>query len=114
MSVALPHHSKSSDRKVVYLLPLTDYGCPDVAGTYIYLPPPTEPAYSICFQIQGTSSICRKGSLWVNIPAKGEKFDRSKYREYKWVSPSNPQTSPQHVPNGSLQAQARLQWHHGD
>ncbi|RYN20313.1 Glycogen debranching enzyme [Alternaria arborescens] len=83
MSVALPHHSKSSDRKVVYLLPLTDYGCPDVAGTYIYLPPPTDPAYSICFQIQGTSSICREGSLWVNIPAQGEKFKRSNYREYK-------------------------------
>ena len=83
MSVALPHHSKSSDRKVVYLLPLTDNGSPDVAGTYIYLPPPTEPAYSICFQIQGTSSICREGSLWVNIPAQGEKFKRSNYREYK-------------------------------
>ncbi|KAJ6193393.1 LOW QUALITY PROTEIN: glycogen debranching enzyme [Bipolaris maydis] len=83
MSVALPHHSKSSDQRVVYLLPLTDYGTPDVPGTYIYLPPPTNPAYSICFQIQGTSSICREGSLWVNIPAKGDKFKRSNYREYK-------------------------------
>jgi glycogen debranching enzyme len=67
----------------VYLLPLTDSGAPDVPGTYIYLPPPTEPAYCVRFQIQGTSSICRQGSLWVNIPAKGEKFERSQYREYK-------------------------------
>lgn len=83
MSVVLPHRSKSSGQRVVYLLPLTDQGSPDVPGTYIYLPPPTSPAYSICFQIQGTSSICREGSLWVNIPAKGDKFERSNYREYK-------------------------------
>ncbi|KAH7072927.1 glucanotransferase domain of glycogen debranching enzyme-domain-containing protein [Paraphoma chrysanthemicola] len=69
--------------QAVYLLPLTDAGAPDVPGSYIYLPPPTEPAYSVRFQIQGTSSICRYGSLWVNIPAKGEKFKRSQYREYK-------------------------------
>jgi glycogen debranching enzyme len=60
--------------QAVYLLPLTDAGAPDVPGSYIYLPPPSEPAYSVRFQIQGTSSICRQGSLWVNIPA-----DRSAY-----------------------------------
>jgi len=115
LATSAPSDSPSDPAaQTVYLLPLTDSGAPDVPGTYIYLPPPTEPAYSVRFQIQGTSSICRKGSLWVNIPAKGEKFDRSKYREYKWVSPSDPQTSPQHIPNGSSQAQARLQWHHGD
>lgn len=67
----------------VYLLPLTDAGAPDVPGTYIYLPPPTDPAYVVRFQIEGTSSICHHGSLWVNIPAKGEKFQRDYYREYK-------------------------------
>ncbi|KAJ4411109.1 bifunctional 4-alpha-glucanotransferase/amylo-alpha-1,6-glucosidase [Didymella pomorum] len=67
----------------VYLLPLTDAGAPDVPGSYIYLPPPCDPAYCVRFQIQGTSSICREGSLWVNIPAKGEKFSRGHYREYK-------------------------------
>jgi glycogen debranching enzyme len=87
---ALSDAPSDSASQTVYLLPLTDSGAPDVPGTYIYLPPPTEPAYSVRFQIQGTSSICRQGSLWVNIPAKGEKFDRSKYREYKWVSPSTP------------------------
>lgn len=66
-----------------YLLPLTDKGAPDVAGQYIYLPPPTDPSYLVCFQIEGTSSICRHGSLWVNVPAKGEKFTRDRYREYK-------------------------------
>ena len=69
--------------QTVYLLPLTDAGAPDVPGTYIYLPPPTEPAYCVRFQIEGTSSICREGSLWVNITAKGEKFQRTQYREYK-------------------------------
>jgi glycogen debranching enzyme len=56
---------------------------PKAATQDVYLPPPTEPAYCVRFQIQGTSSICRQGSLWVNIPAKGEKFERSQYREYK-------------------------------
>ncbi|KAF1360210.1 glycogen debranching enzyme [Lizonia empirigonia] len=69
--------------QAVYLLPLTDAGAPDVPGTYIYLPPPSEPAYSVRFQIQGTSSICREGSLWVNIPAKGDNFNRGHYREYQ-------------------------------
>jgi glycogen debranching enzyme len=67
----------------VYLLPLTDTGRPDVVGSYIYLPPPTNPAYCIRFSIMGTSSICREGSLWVNIPAKDQKFERSKFQEYK-------------------------------
>jgi len=67
----------------VYLLPLTDGGAPDVIGTYIYLPPPTEPAYFVRFAIEGTSSICRHGSLWVNIPEKGKEFNRHKFREFK-------------------------------
>ena len=71
--------------QAVYLLPLTDGGAPDVPGTYIYLPPPSDPAYVVRFAIEGTSSICRQGSLWVNIPAKGEDFNRKKYREYKCV-----------------------------
>lgn len=69
----------------VYLLPLTDGGAPDVPGTYIYLPPPTSPAYAIRFAIEGASSICREGSLWTNIPAEGEDFQRDRFREYKYV-----------------------------
>ncbi|KAF2141738.1 glycoside hydrolase family 133 protein [Aplosporella prunicola CBS 121167] len=69
--------------QTVYLLPLTDGGAPDVPGTYIYLPAPTDPAYIVRFAIEGTSSICREGSLWVNIPAKGETFQRDNFREYK-------------------------------
>lgn len=69
--------------RLVYLLPLTDAGAPDVPNQYIYLPAPTDPPYSLRFAIEGTSTICRQGSLWVNIPAPGEQFDRSKYREYK-------------------------------
>jgi glycogen debranching enzyme len=67
----------------VYLLPLTDGGAPDVPGTYINLPAPCDPAYVIRFVIEGTSSICREGSLWVNIPEKGQEFNRKKYREFK-------------------------------
>lgn len=80
MSASAP---ASSTRKTVYQLPLTDSGVPAVPGTYIYLPPPTDPAYVIRFQIEGTSSICRQGSLWVNIPVKGQKFKRNSYREFK-------------------------------
>jgi len=72
-----------TSQETVFLLPLTDSGAPNVPGTYIYLPPPTEPAYCVRFQIEGTSSICRQGSLWVNIPEKGKKFSRGHYREYK-------------------------------
>ncbi|KAK7534404.1 hypothetical protein IWX49DRAFT_602675 [Phyllosticta citricarpa] len=67
----------------VYYLPLTDGGAPDVPGGYIYMPPPTDKPYVIRFAIDGTSSICRFGSLWVNIPAKGEQFQRDRFREYK-------------------------------
>ncbi|KAK5558878.1 bifunctional 4-alpha-glucanotransferase/amylo-alpha-1,6-glucosidase [Exophiala xenobiotica] len=67
----------------VYLLPLDDSGAPDVPNHYVYLPAPTEPAYLLRFAIEGTSSICRQGSLWVNIPKPGERFDRSHFHEYK-------------------------------
>jgi glycogen debranching enzyme len=69
----------------LHLLPLKDDGSPDLPGAplYIYLPPPTKPSYSVRFQIEGTSSICREGSLWVNIPPKGEQFDRKKFYEHK-------------------------------
>ena len=69
--------------QAIYLLPLKDDGSPDVPGEYLYLPPPTSPAYKIRFVIEGTSSICREGSLWVNIPTNGKKFDRKTYNEYK-------------------------------
>lgn len=67
----------------VWLLQLTDDGAPDVPSGYIYMPPPTDPAYILRFEIEGTSSICRQGSLWVNIPASGEPFRRGQYRSYE-------------------------------
>ncbi|KAI4289061.1 MAG: hypothetical protein L6R35_001680 [Caloplaca aegaea] len=67
----------------VYHLPLDDAGHPDVPGGYIYLPPPTDPAYIVRFAIEGTSSVCREGSLWVNVPRQGEKFNRHAFHEYK-------------------------------
>lgn len=67
----------------VWLLQLTDDGAPDVPSGYIYLSPPTDPVYTLRFEIEGTSSICRQGSLWVNIPAPGECFRRNGYRRYE-------------------------------
>ena len=69
----------------VYLLPLTDGGAPDVPGEYIFLPPPSDPPYAIRFTIEGTSSICREGSLWVNVPPSGQRFQRDRFTEYKSV-----------------------------
>lgn len=69
----------------VYLLPLNDDGSPQVKGEYIYLAPRCGDPVTIRFAIEGTSSICRHGSLWVNIPEKGEKFQRDSFREIKYV-----------------------------
>ena len=72
----------------VYLIPLTDSGAPNIPGgyEYCYLPAPTDPPYIIRFEIEGTSSICREGSLWVNIPTIGKQFQRDRFREFKWVA----------------------------
>ena len=70
----------------VWLLQLTDDGAPDVPSGYIYLPPPTIPAYVLRFEIEGTSSVCRQGSLWVNIPAPGQAFHRDQYRKYEYAA----------------------------
>jgi len=71
--------------KEVYTLPLTDEGAPAVPSQYVYLPAPSNPPYHIRFEIEGASSICREGSLWVNIPIPGTHFRRDHYQEYKWV-----------------------------
>ncbi|KAK4196962.1 family 13 putative glycoside hydrolase [Triangularia verruculosa] len=73
----------------VYLLPLNDDGSPQVAGEYIYLAPKTNEPVTIRFAIEGTSSICRHGSLWVNIPEQGQEFRRDKFREFKLVPDFN-------------------------
>jgi len=69
----------------VYLLPLNDDGSPQVSGEYIYIAPKTRDPVTIRFTIEGTSSICRHGSLWVNIPEKGQQFQRHNFREFKCV-----------------------------
>jgi N-terminal domain from the human glycogen debranching enzyme len=77
-------NSTQSTRQV-YVLPLTDDGAPDVPGDYLYLPAPGNKPYTLRFAIDGTSSICRQGSLWVNFPEAGQEFDRYKFREFKLV-----------------------------
>lgn len=93
----------------IHLLPLTDQGAPDVPGEYLYLPPPTEPAYKIRIEIEGTSSICRQGSLWVNIPLPGEPFRRDRYREYKWVLQARKFALPS-LDTSLVQTSSGLQW----
>ncbi|KAK0731020.1 glucanotransferase domain of glycogen debranching enzyme-domain-containing protein [Lasiosphaeris hirsuta] len=73
----------------VYLLPLNDDGSPQVQGEYIYLAPKTRDPIAVRFAIEGTSSICSHGSLWVNIPEQGDQFRRDKFREFKLVPDFN-------------------------
>lgn len=70
----------------VYLLPLKDNGAPDVPGEYIYLAARSSEPITVRFTIEGTSSICRQGSLWVNIPDHGSEFHRDVFREFKYVT----------------------------
>jgi glycogen debranching enzyme len=67
----------------VYVLPLKDDGSPDVPGEYIYLTPQSDTPIIVRFAVEGTSSICRHGSLWVNIPDEGAEFQRDKFREFR-------------------------------
>ncbi|KAI1436687.1 glycoside hydrolase family 133 protein, partial [Xylaria sp. CBS 124048] len=78
----------------VYLLPLKDDGAPDIAGgyDYVYLSPATDDPITIRFVIDGTSSICQNGSLWVSIPSKGSEFYRDRFTEYKLVGGFNRNT----------------------
>ncbi|ORY60201.1 glycogen debranching enzyme [Pseudomassariella vexata] len=73
----------------VYILPLKDNGAPDVHGEYIYLASGSREPITIRFTIEGTSSICRQGSLWVNIPERGADFQRHSFREFKLVPDFN-------------------------
>ncbi|PGH34345.1 glycogen debranching enzyme [[Emmonsia] crescens] len=70
-------------KREVYLLPLTDKGGPNIPREFIYLPTPTDPPYTLRFVIEGSSPICRRGSLWVNIPKEGKRFERDVFTEYK-------------------------------
>ncbi|KJZ72119.1 hypothetical protein HIM_08492 [Hirsutella minnesotensis 3608] len=67
----------------VFLLPLNDDGSPRVPGEYVYLAPKSHDPIVLRFAIEGTSSICRHGSLWVNIPQEGADFRRDHFREFK-------------------------------
>lgn len=81
MTAMAPKLLKAS--KEVYLLPLLDNGAPDVPGGYIYLEPKSTAPIVVRFAIEGTSSICRHGSLMVNIPEPGKPFKRDVFREFK-------------------------------
>ncbi|RPA84891.1 hypothetical protein BJ508DRAFT_205664 [Ascobolus immersus RN42] len=74
ISTATPH--------TIHVLNLKDDGSPDIIGSYINLPPPLEP-YTLRFAIVGGASVCREGTLHVNIPKKGEEFDRQKFQKFE-------------------------------
>lgn len=64
----------------VYVLRINPDGTPDLTERYVNLPAPRHP-YILRFNIQGASSVTRNGKFWINIPLKGEDFDRKKFRE---------------------------------
>ncbi|KAA8897200.1 glucanotransferase domain of glycogen debranching enzyme-domain-containing protein [Sphaerosporella brunnea] len=70
----------AQDPPLVYLLHLNDAGAPDVGGDIINLPAPIKP-YTLRFAIQGASSICREGKLWINVPEEGQSFERENFRD---------------------------------
>ena len=76
---------QNPDSEIIYRLNIDDAGAPDVDGGYINLPAPESP-YTLRFSIQGTSSICREGNLWVNVPEGDEAFEREKFRAIPFVS----------------------------
>ncbi|KAJ5020339.1 glycoside hydrolase family 13 protein [Bipolaris maydis] len=78
-----PFNINLRDQRVVYLLPLTDYGHTR-RSRHVHLPAPRQPIPHTRFASNsGYQLNMSEGSLWVNIPAKGDKFKRSNYREYK-------------------------------
>ena len=76
------HPIPADTRKEVYLLRLTDLGAPDVQNEYIYLPCPRDPPFYVRFEIEGTSSICRQGTLHTNIPQNGRGFRRHQLQKF--------------------------------
>ena len=78
---AMPSPQSSSPRQV-QLLRLTDSGAPAVPNQYVYLPPPTLPPYTLRFEIEGTSSVCRNGTFWTNIPQKDQKFKSDAFQKH--------------------------------
>lgn len=69
----------------VYILYLNDDGSPRVPREYVYVDPQSDAGFTLRFSIEGTSSICRHGSLWINVPEEGVGFQREAYREYPCV-----------------------------
>lgn len=69
----------------VHLLHLNDDGSPKVPRSYVYIDPQSDEGFTLRFSIEGTSPICRHGSLWINVPAEGAGFKREEYREFPYV-----------------------------
>ena len=79
----------------VYILYLNDDGSPKVPRDYVHIDPQSNDGFILRFSIEGTSPICRHGSLWINVPEEGVGFERDQYREYPYV-PQALQAAPCH------------------
>lgn len=94
----------------VYILYLNDDGSPRVPREYVYIDPQTDEDITLRFSVEGTSPICRHGSLWINVPEEGVGFKRDEYREYPYVSPKSIQGSGLFLRlTSSAEAHSRLQ-----
>ncbi|KAK9455693.1 hypothetical protein V1511DRAFT_308976 [Dipodascopsis uninucleata] len=72
----------------VYILPLSDVGAPQPAGSgsFISLPPPDEP-YILRFQLSSISLVSRDGTLWCNVPKDlNTDFERETFYPYEITS----------------------------
>ena len=78
----------------VYILYLNDDGSPKVPREYVYIDPQSDGGFTLRFSIEGTSPICRHGSLWINVPEEGVGFERNEYREYPYETEIPPKIPP--------------------
>jgi glycogen debranching enzyme len=67
----------------VYLLHLNDDGSPRVSRNYICIDPQSDDGFTLRLSIEGTSPICRDGSLWINVPEHDGVFNRDEYKEHR-------------------------------
>ena len=77
--------STSNPKNTIYTLPLSSHDAsPAVPRAYVLLPPPTDPPYTLRLELQGSSPVCRQGTLWMNIPEDSEtEFKREAFRTFK-------------------------------
>lgn len=69
----------------VYPLRLKDDGSPEISRGYVYLPPPSKPAYLLRIVVEGRSPLCYEGTLWVNMPEEDGESEPTRFRGFASV-----------------------------